>query len=164
MKHYLNFDEYLEALEKNDRFENYCYSMANEQAQNDLYITAENYNIKGIETHDHYNSFFLTVSDDFEFIDSLINSDFIWDLDELERAEDLRERLSNHEENEETENEIEHFLIQYEEYLHSFEEFSYLESIVQDEFFYNSYIENSFYILNESYNKIYKDICYTESY
>jgi hypothetical protein len=173
-KTYLDYDLFIEAYEKNEKFRNMVYNDAYEVAMDQQYYDEVNLNIKGLEFKNHYNSWFFRLKDLKEFIYSLEEVQKITMIldDENEKlfkkVYEAFERFNCMNWNNKNydiletwlENKANYFINLIEDWLKWYESDEYIETMIYDEFTSSRYEE--YYILNNDISKIYYDktLCY----
>lgn len=134
-------------------------------------MDAKDANIKGLEIHDHYDTFYFTIRDRDAFLESAIDNDYLVTKDNINLHKELRKALnrfySMEYSNKQYDNldswldmKAEELMEDWENILHSYEDVTeedVIDYILNDpDIFIDIYKDN--YVINDDYSKIYIDI------
>ena len=172
IKTYLdNAEELIKAFEGNRKFCNEIYERVYEDYMDMQEMEARDADIKGLDIHDHYNTFYLTIRDRDQFLESAIDNDCLVTNKNRALHKELREALnrfySMEYSNKQYDNldrwldiKAEELMEEWENILHSYEDpskYDILDYILNNsDIFIDIYKDN--YVIDNDYSKIYIDI------
>ena len=172
IKTYLdNIEELIKAFKGNRKFYNEIYERVYEDFMFMQEMDAKDANIKGLDMHDHYSTFYLTIRDRDAFLESAIDNDYLLTKDNINLHKELREALnrfySMEYSNKQYDNldrwldiKAEELMEEWENILHSYEDpskYDILDYILNNsDIFIDIYKDN--YVIDNDYSKIYIDI------
>lgn len=166
-----NVEELIKAFKENEKLFNEIYERVYEDFMFMQEMEGKEANIKGLEIHDHYDTFYFTIRDRDAFLESAIDNDYLVTKDNINLHKELRKALnrfySMEYSNKQYDNldswldmKAEELMEEWERFLHSYEnatEEDVIDYILNDpDIFIERY--RDYYVIDNDYSKIYVDI------